>query len=86
MNHLKYRSLVCRLNLRALGPLVLLERSDELDFECRELRRARYAAGFRAHAATTPVFRLQGPLPLPVSYVAPVGRTHLLGAGRRHYG
>ena len=86
LNHLKYRSLVCRLNLLALGPLVSPERSDELDMACRELRRARYAAGLRVHVAIQPVFRLQGPLPLPVSYVSPIGRTHLLGRGRRHYG
>ena len=86
LNHLKYRSTVCRLNLLADGPLVSPERSDELDGACRELRRSRYAASLRAHAATVPAFRLQGPLPLPISYVAPVGRCHILGNGRRHYG
>ena len=86
LNHLKYRSLVCRMNLLAQGPLISSERADELDVECRVLRRSRYAAGLRAHTALAPVFRLQGAIPLPVSYVHVSSNTHILGSGRRHYG
>ena len=86
LNHLKYRSLICRMNLLAQGPLISSERADELDVECRVLRRSRYAAGLRAHTTVLPVFRLQGPLPLPVSYVHVSSNTHILGNGRRHYG
>ena len=67
LNHLKYRSTVCRLNLKMSGPVINVEQADELDEGCRELRRSRYAAGLRAHAACAePCFRLCGPLPLPL--------------------
>ena len=87
LNHLKYRSKLCQLNLFLSGPLISPERADQLDVDCRELRRSRRAAGLRAHAATAPVIRLQGPLPpprIPVIYSS--ARTHILGNGRRHYG
>ena len=56
LNHLKYRSTICKLNLLAVGPLISAKRADELDLDSRVLRRSRFAAGLRAHAAVDPVF------------------------------
>ena len=87
LNHLKYRSCICKLNLLAAGPLISPERAFELDLGCRELRRSRFAAGLRAHAAVVPVFRLQGPLPPPlIPIVSATRHSHILGNGRRHFG
>ncbi len=66
LNHLKYRSSVCRLNFMVAGPLINNSQSDFLDEECRIIRRELYATGLRAHAATAPCFRLCGPLPPPL--------------------
>ena len=59
----------------------------ELYLDSRVLRRSRFAAGLRAHAAVDPVFRLQGPLPPPLIPIVLLTRhSHMLGNGRRHYG
>ena len=66
LNHLKYRSTVCRLNLTLLGPIIDTDRAYVLDSECRLIRNSLRRKGLRAHAATDPVFRLCGPLPCPL--------------------
>ena len=85
LNHLKYRSSVCRLNLTLAGPLITVDAARTLDVACRELRRELYAMGLRAHAARAPVFRLPGPLPPAVVFDDLSSRHHVLGIGRRHY-
>ncbi len=87
LNHLKYRSSVCRLNLTFAGPIINAEQAEILDESCREMKRKLYAAGLRAHSATAPCFRLCGPIPLPL---IEDGRRHsnnchILGFGRNHY-
>ena len=63
------------------------ERALQLDLENRELRRTRFAAGLRAHAAVVPVFRLQGPLPSPrIPILSLTMNSHVLGNGRHHFG
>ena len=88
LNHLKYRSSVCRLNLTLAGPFIDNSEADVLDENCRELRRELYAAGLRAHCATAPCFRLCGPLPLPlvVDGKRISSNCHILGFGRNHHG
>ena len=86
LNHIKYRSFVCKANLLLAGPILLDADARALDVAQREQNRVLYASGLRAHAATLPVFRLQGPLPpsiLPAN-ITP-SEHHLLGNGRRHY-
>ncbi len=87
LNHLKYRSSVCRLNLIVAGPIINAQQADILDEECRALRRELYAAGLRAHTATAPCFRLSGPLPLPlvVDGNRMSSKCHILGFGRNHH-
>ncbi len=87
LNHLKYRSSVCRLNLIVAGPIISPESADKLDEDCREMRRRLYAVGLRAHAAVEPCFRLCGPLPLPlvVDWNRHSNKCHILGLGRNHH-
>ena len=87
LNHLKYRSSVCRLNLVLAGPIISSQQADILDEGCRELRRGLYAAGLRAHTATAPCFRLSGPLPLPlvVDGNRMSNKCQILGYGRNHH-
>ncbi len=61
LNHVKYRSHVCRVNLLLGGPVLSPPEAIAMDEEARELRRSLYAKGLRAHSATAPVFRLTGP-------------------------
>ncbi len=88
LNHLKYRSTVCRLNLMMSGPLISVEQADVLDEGCRDLRRRRYAAGLRAHSVCAePCFRLCGPLPLPliIDGSKHTNNCHMLGFGRNYH-
>ncbi len=88
LNHLKYRSTVCRLNLIVSGPLISVEQADVLDEGCRDLRRRRYAAGLRAHSVCAePCFRLCGPLPLPlvIDGNKHTNNCHVLGFGRNYH-
>ena len=85
LNHIKYRSNICNIALKASGAVLTPEETIELNNSQRALRRTRYAAGLRAHAATVPVFRMPGPLPLPVIFTGSYGKIHILGNGRRHY-
>ncbi len=53
--------------------------------DCREEKLKLYALGLRAHAATNPVFRLTGPIPLPPFFTGGYGNVHMLGLGRNYY-
>ena len=86
LNHLKYRSHVCRLNVLLGGSLISAEEAREIAVELREGNRALYARGLRPYAATEQVFRLVGPLPPPIVDPDRQSTHHLLGVGRRHYG
>ncbi len=64
LNHLKYRSRVCCLSLVMQDPRTTKDEAQSLDVACREGKRKLYALGLRGHAATNPVFRLAGPIPV----------------------
>ena len=85
-NHLRYRSQVCRLNVKLGGPLISAEDAKDIVVGLREANRALFALGLRPYAATEPVFRLTGPLPLSIVDPDRESTHHLLGIGRRHYG
>ena len=85
LNHIKYRSPICKLSLTMKGPALSLQETKELDMSIRPFRREQYAHGLRAHSATEPVFRLCGPLPPPVVFTGSYGNMHILGNGRNHY-
>ncbi len=85
LNHLEYRSKVCRLSLLLQGPCISKDEAQSLDVDCREGKRKLYALGLRTHAATNPVFRLTGPIPLPPFFTGGYGNVHILGLGRNNY-
>ena len=63
LNHIKYRSSVCRLNLKVAGPIITAEQADVFDVECRELREGRGMLRGNAHTllARNLVFASVGP-------------------------
>jgi hypothetical protein len=82
LNHIRYRSIVCRSNLLLRGPMLSEVEACLLDDECRARNRALHAAGRRRHHVEAPSFYLPGPL-LPIilapgQYSAhhPLGRGH----------
>ncbi len=85
LDHLKYRSRVCRLSLLMQGPLITKDEAQSLDGACREAKRKLYALGLRAHAASNPVFRLTGPIQHPPFFTGGYGNVHILGLGRNNY-
>ncbi len=85
LNHIKYRSSICRISLEQLGPSISRDAAVALDLEARPSNRKLYSLGLRAHAASDPVFRLSGPLRAPLFFSAAHGNVHILGNGRRHY-
>jgi len=80
LNHVRYRSPVCRANNIWRGPVLSDEEANSLDqSECTENKRL-YAAGKRRHQAALPCIRVCGPL-LPIltehsSAHHPLGRGH----------
>ena len=46
LNHVKYRSSICRLNLKLAGPVITAEHADALDADCREFKRKGMQKGY----------------------------------------
>ena len=84
LNHVRYRSKVCRSNLLLRGPLLSCAEAQTLDEECHARNRALHSAGRRRHHVESPSFVLPGPL-LPV-LLAPgeYSAHHPLGRGHRY--
>ncbi len=86
LNHIKYRSQVCKGNLIMQGPIISIDEARALDEEHREEKRELYSQGYRAHAACQPVFRLVGPLPYSILTDDNMSsKHHTLGKGRNHH-
>ncbi len=83
LNHLRYRSHVCRCNLLIAGPLLSVE-ADLLDFEEAVANRLLAQSGSRAHKAALPCIRVQGPLPAPILIADRHSSHHILGFGRNY--
>jgi hypothetical protein len=65
LNHVRYRSKVCKINVLLRGPCISQEEATNLDEQELEDNRKLYAGGKRRHFVRTPCFRVEGPL-LPV--------------------
>ena len=63
LNHVRYRSLRCRLILFQRGPIMSQAECDRLDAACCEQNKKLYASGRRRHHASVTYFRVEGPLP-----------------------
>ena len=84
LNHVRYRSKVCRNNLLIRGPVLSREEAQALDDECKPRNRKLHAAGRRRHHVEMPSFYRSGPL-LPI-LLAPgqFSAHHPLGKGHRY--
>ena len=83
VNHIRYRSLVCKANLLLLGPCLSVEDADKLDEIENGANLSLQKKGRRRHHADLPVIRLQGPL----RTVFAIGREsdhHALGRGHNY--
>lgn len=92
LEHVRYKSGVCRLNVINRGPVLTRLEADRLDEEFRPAARSLFARGFRRHSAVNPdtgqkefVFRVPGPLPRVVVPPSRSSHHHPLGYGRNHY-
>ena len=83
VNHIRYRSLVCKANLFLLGPCLFVEDADKLDEIENGANLSLQKKGRRRHHADLPVIRLHGPL----RTVFAIGREsnhHALGRGHNY--
>jgi hypothetical protein len=92
LEHLRYKSEVCRLNIISRGPIITRCEAEELDFSFRPSARLLAAKGYRRHSAINPVsglkelaFRVPGPLPRVAVSPSMVSSHHSLGYGRNYY-
>ena len=86
INHLLYRSHICRYNLLLGPPLISPCALKQLELDAAQCVRAARAAGLHRHKAVLPAFRLQGPL----INVIPIdsdkhSKHHVFGIGRQYY-
>ena len=86
INHVRYRSKVCKLNLQIRGPVVTEAEALGIDEACAAEHVQLYRKGKRRHHVLDPVIRLHGPL---LSIFQPEGVEpsvhHPLGNGHNYY-
>ena len=83
VNHIRYRSQVCKVNLLLAGPCLSVDEADNLDVVEYGANLNLQKKGRRRHHADLPVIRLQGPL----RTVFAIGREsnhHALGRGHNY--
>ena len=86
LNHVKFRSKVCRTYICDGPPILTVEMADALDMQEQESNRKRAACGVRRHKLTKesgPCFRMPGPL-ISINVSAPSDH-HTLGRGRNYH-
>ena len=85
LNHLRYKSQVCRQNLLLRGPLLSDCEADSLDRdELVDSIRPLSVQLLRRHHTLKPCFRLPGPLPHTIIDPATTSDHHSLGIGRQY--
>ena len=84
LNHIRYRSQVCRLNSVLRGPILNDVETEALDQEWLTHNRQLHASGRRRHAVDRPSIILQGPLLPIVLMEGQASAHHSLGVGHRH--
>lgn len=84
LNHVKYRSAVCRANLILRGPLLAEAEAAAIDEAEKKSNRELACAGKRRHHACLPALQLQGPL-APIVPLSTAGcNNHPLGHGHSY--
>ena len=82
LNHIRYKSKVCKYNLILRGTLVSEEEATRQDVASASVRVALHKGGRRRHFAEDPVLQLQGPwLPIVPSPGMVISKPHRLGRG-----
>ena len=84
VNHVRYRSRVCKANLLLLGPCLSVEEADALDVSENGANLVLQRKGRRRHHAEQPVSRLQGPLRTVFSLPGCHSEYHALGKGHNY--
>ena len=84
INHLRYRSPTCRLNLLMYPPELTIQQAEELDREAVELYRSLAKSGRRRHAAVQPCVQALGPMRPIVLEPGCESSHHPLGRGHRY--
>ena len=82
LNHLRYRSALCREQILEYPQVLDDVQADDLDLSLRESNILLQKAGRRRHSAVLNAFRLSGPLPLPTINIPMASTHHPLGLGR----
>jgi len=84
VNHVRYRSFVCKANLLILGPCLSVEEADALDVFENGANLSLQRKGRRRHHAELPVVRLQGPLRTVFALPGCHSEHHALGRGHNY--
>jgi len=85
VNHIRYRSSVCRTNLMMRPPILSIEQANLLDADASGQLAVLRQARRRRHAVDIPCFRLVGPLPPVVIDPDCSSSHHALGRGRNYF-
>ncbi len=84
VNHVRFRSQICRINLALKGPIICEVEANKLD-ECdRELNRDLARNGKKSCHASSPAVRLPGPLEALLVSQDTYSSHHPLGFGRNY--
>ena len=86
VNHVRYRSKICRDQLGLSLPPYTQEQADEFDHSVAQGNRELHHKGGRRHKAGLPCVQLHGPL-LPITTLGPGTSSshHPLGRGQQYY-
>ena len=86
LNHVRYRSKVCKFNMQLIGPMRNEDEAVVIDSAEAKLQVAAYASGQRRHLAVEPVYRVPGPT---IAVLLPPGtkesKHSALGKGRNYF-
>ncbi len=85
LDHLRYKSNICKMQHLLNGPIVTAAEADELDLADHPRKRALHAKGLKPSHSDFLVVRVPGPLPQPILDESMYSSHHPLGVGRRYY-
>ncbi len=84
LNHLRYRSEVCKINLVLQRHPMSSDDADKIDEKLRPKHVKMHAKGDRRYYGHLPASRLDGPLPFAVRDPSKISKHHVLGMGRNN--
>ncbi len=84
LNHLRYRSSVCKINLILAGDAISNQDADAIDEKLQPHYADLQRRGFRRYRGRRPAFRLPGPLPYAVIEPGTESAHHVLGRVRNN--